>query len=61
MPRYRIRFRVDQVLAGSIVVIANNETEARKDFNLGVYDDDRLEAKLDLDQSHDTITEILEE
>ena len=58
MAKFLICFRVEQTLAGSIEVEAESAQAAADAFNRGDYDDARTAAKLDLDDSEDSITEI---
>lgn len=67
MPKYRIRFLVEQTLYGSIEIEAESAEAARAAFGEGEYDEPsercrvaRGDARLDLQESEDTILEIQE-
>ena len=63
MPKFLICFRVEQLLSGGIEIEAADAIEARAKFEKcqpgDAIDDARLEARLDLEDSEDSITEIL--
>lgn len=58
MAKFLICFRVEQTLEGSIEVEAASPQEAKAAFERGDHDDARLDAKLDLIESEDSIAEI---
>ena len=62
MPKFLVCFRVEQTLSGSIEVEAESAEEARKKFENcdpgDDVDDARLEAKLEIEDSEDSVTEI---
>jgi hypothetical protein len=58
MPRYWITFDVKQSLEGIIEVEADSLEAAKKGFDEGAYDKERLDAKLDLIDSEDRISRI---
>lgn len=58
MPKFKILFTVKQEYEGTIEVEAEDAETARRAFDEGEYDDDRLEADLDLIDSKDTIETI---
>jgi hypothetical protein len=58
MPKFLISFRVEQLLSGSIEVEAESAQAARKAFNRGDFDEQRLAADLDREDSEDSITAI---
>jgi hypothetical protein len=60
MPRFRIYFEVETLLAGTIEVEAESGKDAADAFYRGDYDDARLGATLELADSEDGIVEIRE-
>lgn len=67
MPKFRVCFRVEQLLSGSIEVEAETAEAARalfehpepwKDRAAQAVDDARTDAKLNLEDSEDSITEV---
>ncbi len=58
MPKFLISFRVEQLLSGSIAVEAESAEAAREAFERGDFDEQRLTANLDLEDSEDSVTDI---
>ena len=58
MPRFLISFQVEQLLSGQIAVDAVSPEAAARAFYCGDYDETRLAARLDLQDSEDAIVEI---
>jgi hypothetical protein len=58
MPKFLISFRVEQLLSGSIEIEAESAEAAREAFERGDFDEQRLAADLDLEDSEDSITDI---
>jgi hypothetical protein len=58
MPKFLISFRVEQLLSGIIAVEAESAEAAREAFERGDFDEQRLAAGLDLEDSEDSITDI---
>jgi hypothetical protein len=58
MARFLICFQVEQLLGGTIEVEAASREAASEAFYRGDYDDARLSAKLDLQDSEDCIVLI---
>lgn len=65
MAKFLICFRVEQLLSGSIEVEAESAAAAREAFDRGDYDEPslvcpvaRTDAKLELEDSEDSIAEI---
>jgi hypothetical protein len=58
LPRFVIHFHVEQLLSGDIEVEAKSSEAAAVAFYSGSFDEARLTAKLDLEDSEDAIVEI---
>ena len=58
MPKFLICFCVEQLWSGAIEVEAESREAASSAFYGGNYDDARLAAKLDLEDSEDNVVQI---
>jgi hypothetical protein len=58
MTRFLIVFQVEQLLIGTIEVEAESRDAAAARFYCGDYDEARLAAKLELEDSEDAVVEV---